>query len=69
MIEILVSFLKKTAYAVIGGVLAMVSFAIAGYVPTGSMLELQLFAGLMALLTGAVAAAKRWVERHLAAKQ
>ena len=69
MEKILMAFLKKTAYAVLGGLLAMLSFGIAGYVPTGSLVELQLFAGLMALLTGAVAAAKRWVEQHLAAKQ
>ncbi len=68
MLPMLVSFLKKTAYAVLGNVLAMIMFVIAGHSPMGSELELQIYAGIAALLTGAVAAIKRWMDLHLASK-
>jgi hypothetical protein len=63
--DMLLSFLKKTAYAVIGNVVAALMLGLSGHLPTGSPLELQIYGALAAVLTGAIAALKRWADQNL----
>lgn len=66
MNTVLVSFLKKTAYAVIANLVAMAAFGLSGFSASGDPLVLQVYAAVAALLTGAVAAVKRWADTNLA---
>jgi len=66
--DVIVAFLKKAAYTAIGGLLAMVTLGMANYVPAGTPLDLQIFTALTAVLTGLVAAVKRWMEGTLETK-
>jgi hypothetical protein len=65
MNAVVLSFLKKTAYAVIGNALAVLALGLSGHAPSGSPLELQLYGAYAAALTGLVAAIKRWSEQKL----
>lgn len=68
MNPILISFLKKTAYVVVAGILGGIAAGLAGVNPAGTPLENQLLVGVLAVLTGLVAAAKRWVDMNLGEK-
>lgn len=63
---IIVSFLKKSAYAAIGSLLAALSLGIAQYQPTGTAFDLEIYGALAAGFTGLVAAIKRWIDVNLA---
>ena len=65
MKAVILAFLKKTAYAVIGNVAAALLMGLSGHNPIGSALELQIYAALAAALTGVIAALKRWAEQNL----
>ena len=66
MSPVLVSFLKKGAYAVIANLIAALTLGLASHSFVGSGIELSIYAAVVSVLTGAVAALKRFAERFLA---
>jgi len=60
---VIVSFLKKGLYALVANVVALLMFALAGYQPGGDSFNLQVYALVVTLLTGLVAALKRLMDK------
>lgn len=66
---IIVAFLKKSAYAAIGSLLAALALGLTNYQPSGSAFDLEVYGALVAGFTGLVAAIKRWIDVNLGGNQ